>query len=302
MEYKKIDVEFPKLEKSAVTLGKFDGVHRGHRKLIELILKRKALGEKAVLVAFVSGRSSVLTTEERIRYLEELGIDLLLECPLTEEFCSMRAQEFVKQILVDALDTRFVSVGEDFRFGYGREGSADLLSEMGKVYGFETSIAEKEMDGSRKVSSTYIREELALGHMEKVEKLLGRPFPVEGRVQHGRGMGHKNFFPTANLVPTTSKLMPPNGVYATRNIFDDKEYYGITNVGYKPTVGESFLGVETFLFDCDEDLYGKFCQVELKSFQRPEMKFSSFEALKEQIGNDVKNGKCYFGIEKDNDS
>lgn len=294
MEYRRLDSEFPKLEKSAVTLGKFDGVHRGHKKLIDRILERKKYGEKAVLVAFVSGRAALLTTEERIRYLEKLGIDLLLECPLTQEFCSMQAEDFIKQILVDALDTRFAAVGEDFCFGYERKGNTSLLTEMGKRYGFQTSVVEKEMDGDRKVSSTYIREELQLGHMEKVEDLLGRPFSVEGRVQHGRGMGHKNFFPTANLVPPTAKLMPPNGVYATRSIFEDKEFFGITNVGYKPTVGESFLGVETFLFDCEEDLYGKFCQVELKHFQRPEMKFPSFEDLKAQIERDVRSGKEYF--------
>lgn len=294
MEFRKVDGDFPKLKNSAVTLGKFDGIHRGHKKLIDKILERKRNGEKAVLVAFVSGKPSLLTSGERMHYLEKLGIDVLLECPLTAEFCSMSAEAFVEEILTEALDTRFLAVGQDFRFGSGRAGTTDLLEEMGKKNGFETVVVEKEMDGERKVSSTYIREDLSIGNMEKVEQLLGRPFVVEGIVEHGRGMGKREFFPTANLVPSKEKLLPPNGVYATRSVFEDRVYMGITNIGWKPTVGETFIGVETYLFGCEEDLYGKFCSVELKCFQRPELKFSSFEALKEQIRQDIRNGERYF--------
>lgn len=294
MEYIKTDQEFPVLFKSAVTLGKFDGVHRGHKKLIDQILERKKTGEKAVMLAFVSDKPTLLSAEERRHYLEKTGIDVLLECPLTENFCSKSAETFIQEILVDKLHTSFVAVGEDFRFGFQRMGTTETLKEYGKKFGFETAVLKKEMDGDRKVSSTYIKEELLVGNMEKVEELLGRPFVVEGEVLHGRGMGHKNFFPTANLVPPATKLMPPNGVYATRSRFQDQVYTGITNVGYKPTVGETFLGVETYLFQCDRDLYGEYCQVELKSYQRPELKFSSFEELKAQIGNDIKKGQAFF--------
>jgi riboflavin kinase/FMN adenylyltransferase len=294
MEYHWLEGTFPKLARSAVTLGKFDGVHRGHRKLIDKILERKAMGEQAVLVAFVSGRPTLLTSLERRHYLESLGIDVLLECPLTQDFCNMHADTFIKDVLMDALDTRFVAVGEDYRFGYGRAGDTNLLVSSGEIYGYHTEILQKEMDGDHKVSSTFIREELMRGNMEKVEALLGRPFVVEGEVLHGRGMGHKNFFATANLVPPKNKLMPPNGVYATISRFSHKSYTGITNVGYKPTVGEQFLGVETHLNDCEEDLYGKYCAVELKKFQRPEQKFESFEALKAQISTDIENGIRYF--------
>ena len=295
MEYRKADGEFPKLTASAVTLGKFDGVHRGHKKLIEQILKRKEKGEQAVVVAFVSDKPMLMTKEERMAYLDSLGIDVLIECPLTQEFCSMTAEDFVSKILVDKLDMRFVAVGEDFRFGSKRAGTTALLEAMGEQWGYESVIVPKEMDGYRKVSSTYIREELSHGNMEKVKELLGRPFTVEGEILHGRGMGHKVFFPTANIVPSKMKLMPPNGVYATLSYFDDGVYKGISNVGYKPTVGETFLGVETYLYECDRDLYGKFCKVELLAYQRPEMKFDSFESLKAQIQSDVHNGELYFG-------
>jgi riboflavin kinase/FMN adenylyltransferase len=169
-----------------------------------------------------------------------------------------------------------------------------LLKESGELFGYEMDIVTREMDGSHKISSSDIRQELALGHMEKVEALLGRPFVAEGEILHGRGMGHKNFFATTNIVPEKNKLMPPNGVYATISHFKDKTYTGITNVGYKPTVGEDFLGVETHLFDCDEDLYGRYCSVEFKKFQRPEQKFASFEALKAQISSDIEHGIQYF--------
>ena len=130
--------------------------------------------------------------------------------------------------------------------------------------------------------------------MEKIQDLLGRPFCVSGRIEHGRGLGHRDFFPTTNIIPPKSKLMPPNGVYVTMSHFEDGDYPGITNVGYKPTVGESFLGVETNLFDCDRDLYGRECTVDFYKYTRPEQKFTSFEALKAQIRKDIQSGKEYF--------
>ncbi|MBQ0001713.1 MAG: riboflavin biosynthesis protein RibF [Clostridiales bacterium] len=294
MDFMRVNGEFPVLLNCAVTLGKFDGVHRGHKKLIDAILNRKCLGEKAVVVAFVSGKPALLTSEERMHYLEELGIDLLIECPLTPEFCAISAEDFVKSILVEKLDTRFVAVGEDYMFGRGRAGDVKLLSRMGEEYGFLTEIVEKEMYGDRKVSSTFIREELAVGHMEMVECLLGRPFVVEGFVEHGRGMGKRDFFPTANLVPSPNKLLPPNGVYASRSFIKDHAMEGISNIGYKPTVGENFVGLETYLFNCEEELYGEFCKVQLLKYQRPEKKFESFEALKEQISSDIQDVKIFF--------
>ncbi|MDO4307281.1 MAG: riboflavin biosynthesis protein RibF [Eubacteriales bacterium] len=294
MEYLRIQGEFPRLVGSAVTLGKFDGVHRGHQKLVEKILKQKEEGAKAVLFAFVASSQMILTAEERERLLEKMGLDVLLECPLDDRIRHMKAEAFVKEILVGDLQASYVAVGEDFRFGFERKGTPGLLTELGRKYGFAVEILPKEMQGSRKISSTYIREELRRGHMEKVAVLLGRNFSVEGIVEHGRGMGHKFLFPTVNLVPSAGKLMPPNGVYVTISRFGERVFRGITNVGYKPTVGEKFLGVETYLFDCDEDLYGQECVVEFLKYQRPEQKFASFEALRSQMNNDVANGKRYF--------
>lgn len=294
MEYLRIDGEFPRLTNSAVTLGKFDGIHKGHRKLVENILQQKEYGLKSVLCAFDSASQGLLTSQERRRILEEMGVDILLECPLSNGLKHMKADAFVKEVLVGDLQAAYVAVGEDFRFGYERKGTPSLLCELGKKHGFQVQILPKEMDGRRKISSTFIREELKHGNMEKVTVLLGYDFIVDGVVKHGRGLGHKLLFPTTNLIPPKDKLMPPNGVYVTVSRFGERVYKGITNIGYKPTVGERFLGVETYLFDCQKDLYGRECSVSFKKFLRPEKKFHSLDLLKEQMQRDIQRGKEYF--------
>lgn len=299
MEYVKIEGQFPKFSRCAVTLGKFDGIHRGHRKLIQTILDRKSeYGELAVVMAFVSDRQTILTSEERRILLEKMGVDVLLECPLNDQMKHMKADVFIRQILKGDLQASCVVVGEDFRFGHERKGTPQLLEKAGEKYEYDTIVVPKEMEGSRKISSTYIREELKKGNMEKVRELLGNPFFAVGTVTHGRGMGHRDFFPTANIIPPKQKLLPPNGVYVTLSHFDGTDYPGITNIGYKPTVGEAFLGIETNLFDCDLDLYGQNCTVDFYKFIRPEQKFASFEALKAQIRKDIEAGKAYFQEEK----
>ena len=299
MEYVKIEGQFPKFSRCAVTLGKLDGIHRGHRKLIQTILDRKSeYGELAVVMAFVSDRQTILTSEERRILLEKMGVDVLLECPLNDQMKHMKADVFIRQILKGDLQASCVVVGEDFRFGYERKGTPQLLEKAGEKYEYDTIVVPKEMEGSRKISSTYIREELKKGNMEKVRELLGNPFFAVGTVTHGRGMGHRDFFPTANIIPPKQKLLPPNGVYVTLSHFDGTDYPGITNIGYKPTVGEAFLGIETNLFDCDLDLYGQNCTVDFYKYIRPEQKFASFEALKAQIRKDIEVGKAYFQEEK----
>ena len=295
MEYMRIEDQFPRLNNCAVTLGKFDGIHRGHRKLMDKILERKReTGVQAVVLAFVSDRKTVLTNSERRDFLEHMGADILLECPLTSDIRHMKADTFVRQVLAGSLKASYVAIGEDFRFGFERKGTPEFLKKSGVKYGFEVEILPKEMDGSRKISSTYIREELAKGNMEKVSSLLGFDYFVSGIVEHGRGMGRREFFPTANLIPLPEKLLPPNGVYITLSSFGQEIYPGITNVGYKPTVGENFIGVESYLFDCEKNLYGKNCTVEFRKFLRKEQRFSSYAALKEQIQKDIRMGEEYF--------
>ena len=298
--------QVPHLEKevrSSVTLGKFDGLHRGHQKLINLIRREQGEKNRSVIFTFdVSPRSYILhsppkyllTYEERRELAENLGVDILAECPFTEALMHMEPEDFVKEYLAERLHARYLAVGPDFRFGYQRRGTPELLKELGRTYGFRTEIVEKEKYKGRDISSTFVREELEKGHIEEVNQLLGYTYFTKGEIVHGRQLGRTIGIPTANLIPPVIKKLPPNGVYITESLIQGKTYQGITNVGYKPTVKENFLGVETYLFSCNADLYGQEARVELLAFLRPEEKFPSVEALKQQLRKDVKAAEQIF--------
>lgn len=306
MRYIRKTLDFETEKPSVITLGKFDGVHRGHRKLIQRILEigKKDDLETVIFTFDVSPQvkfgqrkpQMLLTNEERRMRLQQHGVCTLIECPFVPEIMCMEAEEFVREILVKKLHARALVVGSDFHFGHGRKGTPELLKQMGSTYGFRVEVLDKVMDGSREISSTYIREELLKGHMEKVNQLLGYPYAVQGEVIHGHQLGRTIGVPTINQVPREDKLLPPRGVYASRTRIAGKEFYGITNIGIKPTVLEKFVGVETYLFDCDMDLYGEEAKVELYHYQRPEQKFQSVEALKQQLCRDEKCGKEYFRL------
>ena len=302
--------QVPHLEKevrSSVTLGKFDGLHRGHQKLINLIRREQGEKNRSVIFTFdVSPRSYILhsppkyllTYEERRELAENLGVDILAECPFTEALMHMEPEDFVKEYLAERLHARYLAVGPDFRFGYQRLGTPELLKELGRTYGFRTEIVEKEKYKGRDISSTFVREELEKGHIEEVNQLLGYTYFTKGEIVHGRQLGRTIGIPTANLIPPVIKKLPPNGVYITESLIQGKTYQGITNVGYKPTVKENFLGVETYLFSCNADLYGQEAEVRFYRYLRPEIKFSSLEELKCQMLKDIEEGKSYFRLKK----
>lgn len=302
--------QVPHLEKevrSSVTLGKFDGLHRGHQKLINLIRREQGEKNRSVIFTFdVSPRSYILhsppkyllTYEERRELAENLGVDILAECPFTEALMHMEPEDFVKEYLAERLHARYLAVGPDFRFGYQRRGTPELLKELGRIYGFRTEIVEKEKYKGRDISSTFVREELEKGHIEEVNQLLGYTYFTKGEIVHGRQLGRTIGIPTANLIPPVIKKLPPNGVYITESLIQGKTYQGITNIGYKPTVKENFLGVETYLFSCNADLYGQEAEVRFYRYLRPEIKFSSLEELKCQMLKDIEEGKSYFRLKK----
>ena len=302
--------QVPHLEKevrSSVTLGKFDGLHRGHQKLINLIRREQGEKNRSVIFTFdVSPRSYILhsppkyllTYEERRELAENLGVDILAECPFTEALMHMEPEDFVKEYLAERLHARYLAVGPDFRFGYQRRGTPEVLKELGRTYGFRTEIVEKEKYKGRDISSTFVREELEKGHIEEVNQLLGYTYFTKGEIVHGRQLGRTIGIPTANLIPPVIKKLPPNGVYITESLIQGKTYQGITNVGYKPTVKENFLGVETYLFSCNADLYGQEAEVRFYRYLRPEIKFSSLEELKCQMLKDIEEGKSYFRLKK----
>ncbi len=281
---------------TAVSLGKFDGLHLGHQLLLKRVLDRKSEGLASLIFTFDFGSRPVLMLpEERRKMLCEKKTDYLLECPFVPEISRMPPEVFVREILVKRLHVKYIAAGTDFRFGCQRKGDYRLLKRLGRECGFEAEEVEKACYGGKEISSTFIREELESGHMELVGQLLGYAYSVTGEVLHGRKIGRSLGLPTVNLLPEQCKLLPPNGVYATRTHVGGEVFDGITNVGYKPTVGaEARKGVETYLFDLDQDLYGERITVCFYGYERPEQKFSSLLELKARIEKDVEWGREYF--------
>lgn len=289
--------EFQVQEETAISIGKFDGLHQGHQLLVERIVKKKQEGLKALIFTFDFGdRPVLLLPEERREMLRKWGVDYLLECPFVESISHMEAEEFVRKILVERLHVRYLAVGTDFRFGCQRRGDYRLLQRLSAECGYEVEVVEKACWQGEEISSSRIRRELEQGHMELVNQLLGYAYSVTGEVLHGRKIGRTLGMPTTNIVPSERKLLPPNGVYATRTVIAGELFEGITNIGYKPTVGaEPRKGVETYLFDLDRNLYGEILTVRFYGYERPERKFGSLEELKKRIGQDVEWGRTYFG-------
>lgn len=291
-----------KFKDTAVTMGKFDGIHLGHQKLIEDIVKCKNQGLKSIVFTFSTEERDMLcdkkliyTFEEKKRLLESYGIDIMISYPFTREVMSMTAEDFVKQILVEKLGVRKISIGTDFGFGYKRKGNKDLLDKLSVRYGYDITVFEKVKLKDREISSTLIREQLEEGNMEYANEMLGREYSISGEVVHGRQLGRTINAPTANLLPEKNKLLPKNGVYASTIEIKGIKYHGITNIGYKPTVGaEPRPGVETYIFNYDGNLYGDNITVSLCEFERGEKKFSSLDELKKQMKIDIVFSKEYF--------
>ena len=297
MIYFQNTIDFYMAGPTAVMLGKFDGVHKGHQKLLEKIGAYTKEHPGTASVAFVlSAReeNKILTDEEQKDLFEQAGISCLVRCPFIPEIYTMSPEAFIEEVLVGKLHAAYITVGTDFRFGHNRAGSAQTLLDLADRYGYVTEIVDKEMWEGREISSTYIREALQEGNMELAANLMGRAFSVSGKVIHGRHLGTQMGMPTANLVPAQDKLLPPNGVYYSRTLLNGEEYEGITNIGCKPTVNGTFIGAETYLFHMDRPLYGEEIRVDLLHYKRPEHKFDSIESLKEQITSDIEDGKEYF--------
>ena len=283
---------------SAVTLGKFDGVHLGHQllmKKIKSLEKEKGCISSAFAIEMRNG-SWLMTEEEQQRKIRECGIQALIRCPFVPEISGMSPEEFVREILVKKLHARFVVIGTDFHFGYKRSGDAAFLRQCGKEYDFETFVIRKAVYQGREISSSYIREELSAGKMEDVSNMLGAPYSIESIVLHGKHLGSGLGIPTINLIPPSQKLLPPNGVYISETMIGDRCLPGITNIGTKPTVDGSFKGVETYLYDIHEDLYGKNVRIRLLEYIRPEKKFGSLDELKGQMFSDIERGRDYFRV------
>lgn len=296
-----------KVEKrSAVTLGKFDGLHRGHQLLIKQVLQKKQEGFLASVFTFnmppnrlLNGQSrgTILTNQERRALAEQFQIDLMVQCPFTKEVSCMESEDFIRDILVEKLNVGFIAVGEDFRFGYKRKGDVNLLLRLAEKYHYQMAVLSKEQYQGRDISSSYIRERLLEGDVELAETLLGYPFFISEKVVHGKQFGRTMGIPTANQIPDAGKLLPPNGVYASRVLLEGNCYYGMTNIGVRPTVENTDRkNVETYLFDYQGELYEKELIVQLLHYERPECKFDSAEMLKKQLYLDLAATKKWLHL------
>ncbi len=291
-------------KESAVTLGKFDGLHRGHQKLIQKICEKKEkFHVKTIVFAFDMNpffrqkglvRKGITTNEERKERLSQV-VDVLVECPFDERISTMTAEDFIEKILVQTFHAKYIVVGTDFRFGFEKKGDVAMLAAYAEKNGYELTVVSKEMFGNREISSTYIREELEKGHMENVNQMLGYPYTISGMVEHGKQLGRTLGFPTLNVHPSDEKMLPPKGVYMTNTFVDGQIYHGLSNVGFKPTVADEHrMLIETFLFDYNGNAYGKEVRTQLLHYKRPEQKFDSVDELKAQIDTDIDYARDYF--------
>ena len=272
---------------AAVTVGKFDGFHRGHMLLINRILELKKDGYTAVVCMISQNRPGILDSSEKTAFLESIGIDCMVNLKFTDEFARQTPEQFVSAFLRDRLDAAKIVVGNDFRFGYKRMGDIVTLKGFERKYGYTSTFFEKLKDGDTVISSTEIRNALSEGDMAKAADMLGRPYSVSGTIVHGKHLGSTIGFPTINILPAADKLVPRYGVYISQVKIGSKQYKGITNIGEKPTVGGAPVSAETYIFDFNEDVYGKKAEVVPIRFLREEKRFGSVEMLREQLEKDM---------------
>lgn len=295
--------EFQIEQKTAAAIGKFDGVHRGHMELLSHIINMKEKKMAAAVFTFhpsaaaffgQSKEAELTTRYEKRQLFESLGVDILIEFPLNSQTAAIAPEKFVEKVLAGQMNAGYIAAGEDVSFGHKGLGNKELLIKMAEKLNYQAEFIDKVYEGDREISSTYVREEVEKGDMEKTARLLGRFYSFEGQVERGNRLGRKLGMPTLNLYPEKEKLLPPKGVYYSRVLFEGGTYPGITNIGLKPTVNSSsHISVETYLYDFDKDMYGRKIVTELLQFKRPEQKFESVEKLKEQMEKDIAQGRKF---------
>jgi riboflavin kinase/FMN adenylyltransferase len=288
----------------ALTIGVFDGVHRGHQMLIEqLRAEAAARGLGSGLVTFHPHPVSVLRPDVAISYLTSLetrverlratGLDFVAVVQFTSELAQVSAEDFAR-VLYEAAGMRLLMVGQDFALGRNREGTVERLAEIGKDVGFEVRPIELLPLEDGPVSSTRVRKALAVGNMREASQLLGRPFALRGPVVHGDERGRTLGFPTLNLGLSPDLSLPAHGVYVSCTELEGGRYEGCTNIGVRPTFDGERLVVETHLLDFDREVYGSIITVELLERLRPEQRFDGPDALVAQIHRDIDATRDYF--------
>jgi riboflavin kinase/FMN adenylyltransferase len=290
---------------TVLTLGVFDGLHLGHQLIMRTVVDRaRAVGAVPTVITFDPHPRAVLhpesappllqTFDQKIEAFGVLGIEQTIVVRFTKEFSSIRADEFLREVVKDRLHAKEVYLGKGFAFGHKREGNIELLRRLGNELGFVAGEVPEVSLRGRRVSSSKIRELLTRGQVNLARRMLGRPYGVEGLVERGAERGHQLGFPTANLHPH-NRVIPKNGVYVTGTLIEGHWRRSVTNVGLRPTFGEATEpSVETYVMNWDGDLYGDVVRVRFLYRLRDERKFASIEQLKAQIERDVSRANSYF--------
>lgn len=289
-----------RLPNSVVTVGTFDGVHEGHKALMETLVERaKTRSARSVVVTFdphprtiihskSEGIKLLTTLRERSEILESIGVDELVVIPFTRDFSLLTSEQFVKDVIYDKIGISEFVIGYDHHFGKDRSGTIDTLKKLGPELGFDIQVVSKKEMGDTTVSSTVVRKEITeQGNMNRVAELLGRPYMLNALVIHGDERGRTIGFPTANLQPEhPDKALPKNGIYAVKIRVDEVWYNGMMNIGVRPTFDGQTKSLEVNIFDFDEMIYGKTVQIRFFDRIREEKKFPGRDELKEQLGKD----------------
>jgi riboflavin kinase / FMN adenylyltransferase len=293
------------LTNPVLTIGNFDGVHKGHLALFDKVKERaKAIAGQSVVMTFephplkimrpADGPQLITHTGQKLELIEKAGIDVIVCVSFDREFAAIPARDFVNNILVKKIGIKEIVVGYDYTFGHNREGDINLLREIGNDFGFVVHLVGPIEIDHTLVSSTSIRRLVQEGRLEEAKVLLGRDFEVQGTVVKGQNRGGRLLgFPTANLSPH-GELLPKRGVYAVKLLIDDAVYNGVTNVGYNPTFGDTGLTVETHILDYSGELLGKTIKVHFIKRLRDEKAFKSLDELSEQIARDIVQAKEVF--------
>lgn len=286
-----------KKAKTAIALGNFDGVHKGHQKLLKrMISKGRELDLLTSVLVFENHTKEVIkgtkqdlltSTGQRNQIIKELGVEVLFSLLFDKSIMSLSPEDFVKNILLDRLNVKGIFVGTNYRFGHKAQGDAHLLMELGKKYDIYVEVIEPLYIEEEMVSSTRIRELIKEANFQEAKSLLGRDYSIIGKIVPGKKLGRELGFPTANIEPVTNYCLPKNGVYDTDTKVKSKPYRSASSIGFNPTFKESTLKIESHLLEFTGSIYGELIELVFYYYLREEVKFDNLEALINQMSLDV---------------
>ena len=296
-----------KFNTPVITIGNFDGIHLGHQKILKDVKRRSSelKGDSIVYtfephplnILFPHKKVPLITSfSEKIKLIEESGIDIVICEDFTPEYANLSPRQFVKDILLDKIGVKAVFVGHDYAFGKGRKGNIDTLKQLGKELVFEVHVVDAVKVDAILVSSTKIRDTIQKGDVKKVASFLGRSYSISGKVEKGKSRGKGLGFPTANL-KSVEEICPKPGIYAVHVSYRDQPYQGVVNIGFNPTFKDKTLSIEVYILEFNKDIYDEYIKISFVERLRDEKAFDSPEALVEQIKKDVEMARKILKVD-----